>query len=280
MPRPMKAELLRDLARGALYLLGDARHARLLQLGDDTGHADRGLDRPVVIKDRSGDAAHAVAVLLVVDGVALLADLFQLAGEAGEGGDGLRSAPGQFFSFEDVLHHFGGQVGGERLADGGGVQVHAAADPGVHLDEAGGIGFFDVHGAAAVEDGEVGAEAGLFDQLAQHGLGDLTDVEASKGAMTEADDSESKVVFARFAVAANVSRAFEGAQDVAGRAFGDLNAGGDLGVRDAGAALSDHVQDVECADHGDGRRLFDRGCAARHYAPRIPLSEQVFSILN
>src|SRR5574341_1141666 len=70
------------------------RDAAARKLRHGPGQADAGFHLAQGIEDGSGDAAHAQAVLLLVHGVALVADALQLAQQARGHGDGLGRALG------------------------------------------------------------------------------------------------------------------------------------------------------------------------------------------
>src|SRR5690349_20949579 len=69
----LPAKCAGHLARGFPGLFGDASQPLLGELLHRPGQAERGHNIPAAIKHWSGNAAHAASVLLVVDGVAVLA---------------------------------------------------------------------------------------------------------------------------------------------------------------------------------------------------------------
>src|SRR5262249_52308497 len=87
------AEAAADLVGPVAHQLADLRHHRPGQLADRAGDADGADQFAEVVEDRRGNAAHLGLVLALVDGVALGADLRQLALQRGAVGDGVGRQP-------------------------------------------------------------------------------------------------------------------------------------------------------------------------------------------
>src|SRR5262245_10969988 len=88
-PRGLSAHLLRDFARGFLNQFDDFRQVVDVVLCGRAADADARDHAVEAVEDRRGDAAHAVIILLIVHGVALLADARQFLQISGADDDGL-----------------------------------------------------------------------------------------------------------------------------------------------------------------------------------------------
>ena len=103
-------------------------------------------------------------VLLVVDGVAVCADLHQLAAQLLQIGDGLVCQLLHIAVRPDVLELVAGQRRQNRLADARAVQRTAQADTARHPHRAA-LGLINVYDVPPVADDEMHGLAGALGQL-------------------------------------------------------------------------------------------------------------------
>src|SRR5579864_9745483 len=86
------AQLHRDVARGVFKMLDDSWHGMRVHLVDGAAQAKASLDGSILIEDGSAETPGSHVVLLIVNGVTLLADLFQTLQQPRQGCDGLGGA--------------------------------------------------------------------------------------------------------------------------------------------------------------------------------------------
>ena len=146
----MLAHALRELARRAADQRRELRAVLARHAAGRSRHRD-GRQWRADGSDRDCDAAHALVVLLVVDGVAALADLLQRAAQRLVVDDRVRRVGTEVEPVEERVTPRGGQRGEERLAGSGRVQRHAVADLREQADDLLARHRLDVHGGDVVE---------------------------------------------------------------------------------------------------------------------------------
>src|SRR5207302_1657359 len=114
--------------------------------------------------DRDGHAAHALVVFLVVERVALLADLVERAPQDGPIDDRSSGVAAQVEALEQRIAANGGQVSEEGLSGPSGVEGRAVPDGGEQTHDLGRRHRLDVDGLKVVQHDEVG---GLARRLGQ-----------------------------------------------------------------------------------------------------------------
>jgi len=244
------AQLHGDMARCVLQGFQDARHGLSIDLANGPAQAYTGLDRTLLVENGCAHATRSKIVFLIVNGVALSAYFFQFLEKTRHGGDGLRSAffhgPLSNYFFESVLRN----VSHQGFSHAGGMNAHAATDPGVHADESRGLYFLDVDGLGSIQNREMAGKAGLFHQVSHDGQRNLAHVDAAEGAATQAQNLQSNAVLAAWRLPIQVALGFERAQDVTGGTLWNLKLAADLGIAEAFGFVGNRFQ--------HGKRSLDR----------------------
>src|SRR6267378_925727 len=245
-------QLPRNAPRCFLERLDDPRHIGLVRLRQRTAGAKRRRHVPHGVEDGRAKAPRTQTIFFVIHGVARLLHVLQVSNEFRNRRNGFRRP-----LFQSLLLHHGfdfmfRQPGQQTFPHARGMQKHAAADPGVDLEESGGFDFFDVHRFALVQHCQVHGHSNLFTKCPHEWQGKIGDVQVGLRVSAEAQDFEAKAVAPRFCFAPQVAASFEGAQNVAGGTFGDGQFAADFGICHAVAALSRSLENIQ--------RALDRHC--------------------
>src|ERR1051325_5432910 len=186
--RRLLAQVLRYLLCRLLHHLRDLREAGAVDLAGRAAQADAGDRLAEAVEDRRGDATRPAAVLFVADRVTALVHLLPIRQKPRLRGNGLRGALLQAMLFQDGFDLALRQVRGDRLAHPRRTHLHALADPGAGLDEAGRFDLFDIDHLAVIEDGDVNGQTTALRQALGHGRGRLFNVTADLHAAAQGHD--------------------------------------------------------------------------------------------
>ncbi len=198
-----------------------------------------------------GDAANALDMFLVIDGVAGRMDTPQFgielrAGEKGLGREALElDAPARRLQFGRR------QPGDDRLPDSGGVHRPLRAEILHHAHRAVGIAFGDDHDDAAAIRGKAGALARAPCQLGDERAGDLAQLLGRPGAAGQAEQLRRQLVAPRHRVLVQIAKIDQGLEQMMRCAAMQADPARCLGERRGAPMRRDGFEQ----EHAPGQRL-------------------------